>query len=589
MTSLNQSYLSSIEGLNLYKYNEYPVIVGNPKKTTALCVVWQDREKVADHFPHLKEEFAIIGNLRSAFGINIILYNLALNPHIKNLVVWGPDKLSNTDIGITGKNTLLSLWQKGLKQNKQILGTDYKLVEEIDLSVTEKILKNVRLHDVRGQEKLIVSKTFKEEKPYMKPVIFPEFVVKSSETLPSEEYTYTIREKKGANAYLSLLYSIWKYGEKAQIDTGGEDLKEIRGAVVVVEDENPDDIYLPLWIKSKTLNFIEHNLENYYKTQFSADSYRKKIFEDVYLFERPRDYAYLYAELMYALPRLKEIDSAVWRLFKEKGYLSSRKFIMSNSQLQKRDTKVLTKKIEKKIKSEKKRLQIMLEAFIPATDQIAYVIERIKRKPADLDKEVVLWDVRRDTKLESGRPCINKLSFSVRRGKINVHVFARSHDIARAWFYNFYGVAKLLGKICKETGYIPGYIIIESESAHIYQRDWDAVKELVANEIQEKDPRMYFDPYLDSDPRGIVNISVAENIIKIKLQDTKSGKLLFEFDVKTAREALYKLKHYNFISRTDHAIFIGTELAKAELCIKLGIPYKYDNPIKLPSGKIIAG
>jgi dihydropteroate synthase len=98
---------------------------------------------------------------------------------------------------------------------------------------------------------------------------------------------------------------------------------------------------------------------------------------------------------------------------------------------------------------------------------------------------------------------------------------------------------------------------------------------------------MFFDPNRDYDPRGIVNISVVGKIIKAKLQDTTTGKQLFEMEGKSARELLYKLKHFNFISRVDHAAFIGSELAKAEFCIKLGIEYKYDNPIILPNNNKI--
>ncbi|MBI2084323.1 MAG: hypothetical protein HYT70_01790 [Candidatus Aenigmarchaeota archaeon] len=580
------AYTTLVNGLELYKHSEFPVVVGNPKSSLALCIVWQDVERILNFHPEFKEKFAIIGNLRSPFGVNVALYNLALNPQIRHVVVWGPDKLSNTNIGLAGKNALLELWKSGIDGQKQIVNTPFKLVEEIDGSVIPVILKNVQLHESSNQQQLeLDSLPRSPDGAYMEPVKFPEFVVKAPETFPSEGYSYPIREKKGADAFLSLLYHIWKYGQKTPIDTGSEDVKEIRGPVVVIENEDPENIILPEWLlNTKALGISKESLENYFATQFSPETYRKKIFPGIVKFERPRDYSYLYAELMYAFPRPEEVENTVSKLFAKGGYEAAKSFLVVNSKLNNDATHELIMKVDESGLPDEKKIEILIEGLIPVTDQIANVVDRIKRKAVDLDKEVVLWDARYHSRLESGRPCLFKFSFSVRNEKVDLHVFVRSHDIAQAWFFNFYGITKLLGKVAKETGYSPGYIIIESESAHIYQRDWETVEKLLKEQVYDKQVRMYFDPEIDSDPRGVVNIAVIDGSIKVKLQDLKTGDLLFEADGKTAKELMYKIKHFKLISRTDHAAFVGSELAKAEMCMKLGIEYKYDNPIELPSG-----
>lgn len=506
-----------------------------------------------------------------------MLYNLALNPHITQIVVWGPDKLSNTPIGLAGKEALLKLWH-------QKAGVE-KLVEPIQQDTLETILNHVTVAEISDQAKLNLETLGSvPEGPYMDPVFFPEFVVAAPDTMPSERYTYPIRDMKGADAYLALLHTVWKYGVKTKIDEDSEEVKEIRGATVVVEQENPDDFYLPDWLeKADAFGLTWDSLDQYYRTQFSAELYRKEIFPGVFTFERPRDYSYLYAELMYAFPRLQVLDDSVTEIFEEEGYPAARDFLMKHTTVPHEKAANLVQAVEKKIKPEKKRIGILLEGLIPRLDQIAYVIDRIKRKPFDLDKEVVLWDQRYHTALESGRPCLFKFSFTVRNDQIDIHVFVRSHDIGRAWFFNFYGITQLLGAIAKETGYKPGMITIESQSAHIYQRDWTNVEAFLKENLTQKVPRMYFDPNRDSDPRGIVNVSLVDGKIKAKLQDTGTGNVLFELEGKSARELLYKLKHFNFISRVDHAAFIGSELAKAEVCLKLGIPYRYDNPIELPN------
>lgn len=573
--------MQPINGLRAYKYQEYPFIAGNPQSRKALCVVWQDVHLVVKYRPQLLDQYAIIGNLRSVFGINIILYNLALNPHITELVVWGPDKLSNTPIGLAGKQALVALWEKGVGKER--------LVKEINRDVLERILENVSLVDISSVEKLEEAQGERAEKdPYMEPFTFPEFTVEAPDTMPSERYTYPIREIKGADAYLALLHTVWKYGVRTKIDTESEDVKEIRGATVVVENEDPGNFFLPDWLATaENFGITPKSLDEYYKTQFSADLYRKEIFPGVYTFERPRDYTYLYAELMYAFPRLEIIDKTVAEIFKSQGYAAARAFLVNHTTIPKKDALRLVARVERDVREAERRVPILLEGLIPRLDQIAYVIDRVKRKPFDMDKEVVLWDQRYHTGLESGRPCLFKFSFSVRNEQIDMHVFVRSHDIGRAWFFNYYGISQLLGSIARETSYMPGIITVESESAHIYQRDWTNVEKFLKVNVVDKVPRMFFDPDRDSDPRGVVQVNVVEGRIKAKLLDTNTGRQLFEIDGKTARELLYKLRHYNLISRVDHAAFIGSELAKAEVCIKMGIEYKYDNPIRLPNNTTI--
>lgn len=581
------SYVSNVSGLELYKFSEFQVAVGNPESSVALCVVWQDLGKVLESNPGFRKDFALIGNLRSPFGVNIILYNLALNPQIRYVVVWGPDRLSNTNIGTIGKSTLLDLWAKGIDDEMHVKGTPFKIVEEIDKGTLSKIIGNVELHELSSSRSVDLSKVLNGKGGrYMEPVRFPEFTPKAPEVLPSEGYTYVIRAKKAADAYLQLLYTAWRYGKRTPINNSGEDVKEIRDSVVVVEDEDPDKVYLPDWLAGyKPLAVSAENLDNYYRSQFSAEPYRKEIYKGVYKFDRPKEYPYLYTELINAFPRAHGFDEAVYAVLGKEGYKKAKEFIMLHSNIDKKRAEELIAMVDAEGMDDRKRIGILIEGLVPPTDQIGNVIDRIKRKEPDLDKEVVLWDQRYHSTLEASRPCIEKLSFSVREGKVDMHVFVRTHDIGMAWFHNFYGLVKTLGRICKETGKKPGFVVMESQSAHIYQRDWEAIGTLVKKRVEEAPVKMYFDPEKDSDPRGIVNITTVGETIKLKLQNAKTGETIIEMDGKTARQLIYKIRHFGIVSKIDHATFVGAELAKAEMCIKLGIQYKYDTVIELPNGE----
>lgn len=555
--------------------------MGNQKSNRALCVVWQDVDRVVQHFPQFLQEFALVGNLRSAFGINIILYNLALNPHIQELIVWGPDKLSNTPIGIVGKNTLFELWKAEKASNLD----RFHIVPEIDKTALSEIIQHVKVIEKSGEKELALQ-PFQTAKPYMQPKIFPEFVIKAEETLPSEGFGYYIRATHAADAYLSLLTHVWRYGQTTSIDAESEDVKEIRDAIVVIEQPHTSITHLPPWLSDNpSLSINPKSLEDYYLTQFSDQPYRKELFPGVTTFERPIDYSYLYAELMYAFPRLPVVDQTIDFLLDRHGYAETKEFMLKHTQTSIDFSQQLINNIEKSVSNEAQRITILKEALFPRPNQVQNVINRILAKPQDLDKEIVLWDQRYHTQIESGRPCVYKLSFSVRENIIDVHAFMRTHDVGKAWFFNFYGITRLLEYIAAQTGKKPGKVVMESQSAHIYKRDWETVKAIVNEQILENPARMFFDPERDGDPRGIVNISVVDGKIKIKLQDMITGAQLFEQEGKTARELMYQLKHHQLISRIDHGVFIGGELAKAELCIKLGIPYKYDNPIVLPNGQ----
>ena len=141
------------------------------------------------HHPELLEQFSAIGNLRSTFGINIMLYNLALNPHINHVVLWGPDKLSNTPIGIAGRQMLLELWNK-----KTRIDT---IVPEIDQPTLDTLLEKVTVTDLSHEPKPDFSSIpVKEVKPYMKPVAFPEFKVEAPDTMPRSVISIQFANKK---------------------------------------------------------------------------------------------------------------------------------------------------------------------------------------------------------------------------------------------------------------------------------------------------------------------------------------------------------------------------------------------------------
>jgi thymidylate synthase len=305
----------------------------------------------------------------------------------------------------------------------------------------------------------------------------------------------------------------------------------------------------------------------------------------VWRFDRAAPGSYLYAELLFAFPRPAEVDSAVAVLHESAGYEAAVAYLRGNARVPAERVDDLVARVGASDLAPAERLAVLLEGLIPPTDQVANIVERIQRKPDDLDKECILWDPRYHSTLESGRPCLMKLSFSVRAGKLDVLAFFRSHDIFGAWFYNYYGIASLLKRIADASGVVPGRIVVESESAHIYPRHWSTVERLLKAELEEKPARMYFDAELDSDPRGNTSITLVDGKINLRLMTPAGDAVVLELAARTERELLYRLRHLDPFSRLDHAAFVGGEVARAEVALRLGIPYEQDKGLALgPAG-----
>src|SRR3989344_5959738 len=73
--------------------------------------------------------------------------------------------------------------------------------------------------------------------------------------------------------------------------------------------------------------------------------------------------------------------------------------------------------------------------------------------------------------------------------KLNMFVVYRSHDIFKAGISNAFGLRALQEHIAKETCHVVGKLAITSNSAHIYEEDWENAKKLCMCEIWERPPK----------------------------------------------------------------------------------------------------
>ena len=111
-------------------------------------------------------------------------------------------------------------------------------------------------------------------------------------------------------------------------------------------------------------------------------------------------------------------------------------------------------------------------------------------------------------------PCITQVQALQSGGKLHWLVTVRSHDIFKAAVPNAFGLRILQARIAQETGFELGNLQITSQSAHIYEADWDNAKNLAACAFWERPIQKMYDA-AQADPRGVFLIRVGGGKIQL--------------------------------------------------------------------------
>ena len=130
--------------------------------------------------------------------------------------------------------------------------------------------------------------------------------------------------------------------------------------------------------------------------------------------------------------------------------------------------------------------------------QIDSIIEKLKADKANRQAIGVTWNLPKDS-TSLYPPCCVVADFKVQPRSINgstvdalyLTLYFRSHDIYSAYCANICGFRKLQEMIAAFTDCVPGYIMVISNSAHVY--DYDYPQALIYDELGcRMDPRGYF-------------------------------------------------------------------------------------------------
>lgn len=208
-------------------------------------------------------------------------------------------------------------------------------------------------------------------------------------------------------------------------------------------------------------------------------------------------------------------------------------------------------------------------------DQIQDMIEYLKKDTYRKSAIAQTWVVedeltRRYLNKDKNSPCIILVQPNVQDGVLHLTSYIRSNDMFRAWPLNAFGLRKLQKIIATGLGVDMGTLTTISCSAHIYQDNWDDTKEIL--EKHHKQTNCFWDP------RGYYIISLAGGKIKLEHYSPQS-QILKVMEGKTARELNDKINGSQHPHDAYHSSYLGEELMKAEIALRLGIAYTQDAPL----------
>lgn len=501
--------------------------VKDPTNHVGICTLWTERgivEKIVDKLP-----YNVIGNLYSAQGINAMIRNVMANPNIRTIVIWG------SEMSLSG-HSLLMFMKNGIDEKRKIIKGRGEIEAEIPDSVVAEFREKIEVVDLRGRTKdQLIAKVEELSKikkgPFSNEVReFPKSEPKV-EVLPSEQTGFYVHGKTVAQTWLKLLNEIYKYGRpKHTRYSKDNELKEILNLTAVVEEEDPTNVYFPEY-----LPFERGELEAYY------------------------------AEIMTD----REVPGVAYNYGR--------------------------------------RMRKHFEV-----DQIQMMKDLLKNRPDSKKMVAITTDPKLDwSNANNGdTPCLVMVLGSVQDSKFFLTAHFRSQDMVHGWPRNTFALRKLQKDIADYGGYPMGPLTMITHSAHMYGDDFSLVENLLMDNYEKESgytPAVHFD--FDKRANFVVEVIEAKDaqvwdlwktryekqavpmavtvelkrmpkdiqkLIRCTIYEPAGGPSLKVFEGRTAQEVAWQITDWGYVKDPGHAMYVGTELQRAEEAIARGEAYSQD-------------
>ena len=218
---------------------------------TAVITGWMVKQSVAKHLQ--SNEYAVIGQLYSPTrGINLLIRNLLLNPHVRYLVIVNATK---EDKNAGACQCLGDFFRHGVAESISDAGRKSWVIRSevpgyIDIDININALEKLR-HSVEIQDAISISDAVEKIKyyaqketvaPWGTPVEFPMTTVEPT-VLPGTRYGHRIEGKTIAETWVKIIHRIKTTGTIRPTGYDGK-WQELIDLMAVVTEE-PEDFYFP--------------------------------------------------------------------------------------------------------------------------------------------------------------------------------------------------------------------------------------------------------------------------------------------------------------------------------------------------------
>ena len=208
-------------------------------------------------------------------------------------------------------------------------------------------------------------------------------------------------------------------------------------------------------------------------------------------------------------------------------------------------------------------------------DQIDAIVKKLQENYFSKRCFAITWkysDLNNDTP-----PCVISFQANIQSNILYATSYIRSNDMFRAWPLNAFGLRKIQKNICEKLECKMGPLTIISQSAHIYKENHKQTKTIL--------DKYFTDTNCFYDPRGYYTIELKDNSIYVK-HYSPTSKQLKEYTGKTSREINDQINTSQHPVDPYHSTYLGEEIMKAEIALKLGLAFVQDNDLDFSKIKI---
>jgi thymidylate synthase len=199
-------------------------------------------------------------------------------------------------------------------------------------------------------------------------------------------------------------------------------------------------------------------------------------------------------------------------------------------------------------------------------DGLMECVKRLQRDSEDRKAYFTLWDNPKDLniKKKQGHPCFVSMFFRKYQGKLTLTATFRTHNAMDGWLLNCHGLMAIQKFVAERVKMTIGAITVISHSISLDPRELDRAMLIIGKRrFQVRlDPMGYFRITLDA----------KEILVEHRFGDVT----LKEYRGKKAERLQHEIARDVAVSDINHAIYLGRQLAKAEMALKDGREFVQD-------------